>query len=189
MKHQFKSLKTLLAVMLATIGLSLSACGEGNNNDKSEEPDTWATSYVVNITFKPDFLEVAEITAHIANPDGSFSEEKILTQSTSWSLKGNKIPDKAGVLFTFVPRADIDPDRVYNLGISGTIKCSSYKNSDVFSYLGTSVGPDNMPVKGDRVAEYLTKERVTMVYGVNAEGTVVEVNSKTFDFGLNGVLE
>ncbi len=125
MKHQFKSLKTLLAVMLATIGLSLSACGEGNNNDKSEEPDTWATSYVVSITFKPDFLEVAEITAHIANPDGSFSEEKILTQSTSWSLKGNKIPDKAGVLFTFVPRADIDPYRVYNLGISGTIKCSS----------------------------------------------------------------
>ena len=46
-----------------------------------------------------------------------------------------------------------------------------------------------MPVKGDRVAEYLTKERVTMVYGVNAEGTVVEVNSKTFDLGLNGVLE
>ncbi len=53
----------------------------------------------------------------------------------------------------------------------------------------SSVGSDNMSVKVDRVAEYITAKGIAMASGVNAEGEIIKVDTKDFDFGLNCVWE
>jgi lipoprotein len=187
MAFRTKIFSSLMAVALIALSLSLTACGD--DNDEPEVPETWTTSYTISVTFQQDFLDAAEITAHIANPDGTFASEAVVNKNTSWTLTGNKIPDKAGIAFTFVPKSNIDPDRVYNLGTKGTITTKSIKNGEVFMAKSSSVGSENMSVKGDRVSEYLTAKGIAMASGVNAEGEVIKVDTKDFDFGLNGVWE
>lgn len=187
MKLRNRIFNSLMALMLSVVGFGLTACGD--DNDEPDMPDTWSTAYTISITFQQDFLDAAEITAHIANPDGTFASEAVVNTTTSWTLTGNKIPDKAGIAFTFAPKSNIDPDRVYNLGTKGTITTKSIKNGEVFMAKSSSVGSDNMSVKGDRVAEYIKARGIAMASGVNAEGEVIKVDTKDFDFGINGVWE
>lgn len=177
----------LIATVLSVFSLSLTSCGD--DNDEPDIPDTWETTYTISVTFQQDFLDAADITAHIANPDGTFASEAVVNTTTSWTLTGNKIPDKAGIAFTFAPKSNIDSDRVYNLGTKGTITTKSIKNGEVFMAKSSSVGSDNMSVKGDRVAEYIKARGIAMASGVNAEGEVIKVDTKDFDFGINGVWE
>ena len=177
----------LIATVLSVFSLSLTACGD--DNDEPDMPDTWETTYTISVTFHQDFLDAADITAHIAKPDGTFATEAVMNKNTSWTLTGNKIPDKAGIAFTFAPKSNIDPDHVYNLGTKGTITTKSIKNGEGFMTKSSSVGSENMSVKGNRVAEYITGKGIAMASGVNAEGEIIKVDTKDFDFGLNGVWE
>lgn len=53
-----------MATVLSVLGLGLTACGD--DNDEPEMPDTWTTSYTISVTFHQDFLDAADIIAHIA---------------------------------------------------------------------------------------------------------------------------
>lgn len=182
-----KIFHALIAIVMSVFSLGFTSCGD--DNDEPEMPDTWTTSYTISVTFHQDFLDAADITAHIAKPDGTFATEAVVNKTTSWTLTGNKIPDKAGIAFSFVPKNNIDPDRVYNLGTKGTITTKSIKNGEGFMTKSSSVGSENMLVKGNRVAEYITAKGIAMASGVNAEGEIIKVDTKNFDFGLNGVWE
>lgn len=179
--------KLMLGLLAMATGIAFTACGD--DNDEPEVNDTWTTIYSFQATFASDFLEVADITAHIANPDGTFSDEVITKETNTWTFKGNKIPDQAAVLFTFVPKDNISADVVYNLALQGTQKGECYKNGELFSHNGSTIGGTSTPIKGDRVAEYLTKKGAAMALGTDSDGKVVFVDAEDIDFGLNGVWE
>ncbi len=178
--------KLTLAMMMTIACTGFTSCGD--DNDEPEAPATWKSSYVVTFELNDDVISTADITAHIANPDGTFREEKVTKTELSWTLTGNKLPDKAGVLITFVPKKDIDPDKVYEIGIKGNIAVTSLRNDKVVNY--KSYGHDsNMTIKGDKLSQYYVGRGVGFAHGINADGKLVSVDVDSFDFGLNGLWE
>lgn len=187
MKQNLKNLNALAVITLLVLSFGLTACGD--DNDEPNVPDTWTTTYEASVTFHDDFFEVADITAHIVKPDGTVTEEAIIKPTTTWTMSGNHIPDKAGILFTFVPKENIDPDRVYHFNINGAMWTTSYKNGEKYSSLNPSPIASTSPIKGNMVVKYLTGRGVALTAAVTSEGQVVSANADDFDFGLNGVWE
>lgn len=187
MKFRTENFNLLMIVVLIALGFGLTACGD--DNDEPEVPVTWSTAYDVNVTFGPEMFEMADITAHIAKPDGTVSEEVVLQQNYTLKLTGNKIPDKAGVLFTFVPKSNVDPDKVYHVLIDGYIRATSYKNGEVFSSLSPTSIKTSAPIKGSQVEKYFTGKGVAITVGISDDGNVTSVNPDQFDFGVNSVWE
>ena len=187
MKLRNRIFSSLMAVVLAALGFGLTACGD--DNDEPKVPITWSTAYDVNVTFGPEMFEMVDITAHIAKPDGTVSEEVVLQQNYILKLTGNKIPDKAGVLFTFVPKSNVDPDKVYHVLIDGNIRAKSYKNGEVFSDLSPGGNKTSMSIKGSQVEKYFTGKGVAITAGISDDGNVTSVNPDQFDFGVNSVWE
>lgn len=180
--------KLALAMMMAIACTGFISCGGDNDNDEPEAPATWGSSYVVTFELGDDVMDTADITAHIAKPDGTFSEEKVTKGKLSWTLTGDKLPDKAGVLLTFVPKKNIDPDKVYEIGINGNIAVTSHRNDKVVDF--KSNGHDfNISIKGDKLAQYYVGNGVGFASGVSENGKIVSVDVDSFDFGLNGLWE
>lgn len=178
--------KLALAMMMTIACTGFTSCGD--DNDEPEAPATWGSSYVVTFELSDDVMNTADITAHIAKPDGTFSEEKVTKAKQSWTLTGNKLPDKAGVLLTFVPKKNIDPDKVYDIGISGNIAVTSLRDDKVVDY--KSYGHDsNMTIAGDKLTQYYVGRGVGFAHGINANGELVSVDVDSFDFGLNSLWE
>lgn len=183
MRKRIKFLNTLVAVMLLALCCGLTACGD--DDDDPTGPDVWGTSYTMKMTFSDDFLKVADITAHVAKPDGTFHEEPVTQGTSTWTVTGEKIPSKAGVAFTFVPKKNI-AEGTYNLSANGSIDIRSLKNSGIHAEKNklTQLG---ITVPADRVAGYLTGKGMILLGGVDKEGNVIDVNSDDIDFGLNGI--
>lgn len=187
MKIRNKIFNSFMAVVLAILSFSLTACGD--DNDEPDMPDTWSTAYTVSVTFGPDMFEMVDITAHIAKPDGSVSEEAVLKEQYILKMTGNKIPDKAGVLFTFVPKDNVDSERVYKVKIDRSVRATSYKNGEEFSSYTPSFVTTSQSIKGSQVAEYFTGKGFAATAGISADGNATSVNADEFDFGLNSVWE
>lgn len=179
--------KLMLGALVVASGFGLTACGE--DNDEPRISDTWTTAYTVTANFGPDMFEMVDITANIVKPDGGISEETVLQQNYTLKMTGNKIPDKAGVLFTFVPKDNVDPDKVYKVQIERSIMPTSYKNGEVYSSYSPSLVSTTLSIKGSQVAQYFTGKGVAVTAGISADGNATSVNSDEFDFGLNGVWE
>lgn len=174
--------RLVMAMMMAIACTGFTSCGD--DNDEPEAPATWGSSYVVTFELGDDVINTADITAHIANPDGTFREEKVTKSKLSWTLTGNKLPDKAGVLLTFVPKKDINPEKVYDITINGNIAVTSLRNDKVVNY-NSYGGNTHMTINGDKLAQYYVGRGVGFAYGINAEGGLVSVDVDSFDFGLN----
>lgn len=187
MKFRTENFNSLMIVVLIALILGLSACSD--ENDEPKVPDTWTTAYTVTATFGPEMFEMADITAHIVNPDGSVSEEVVVQEHYTLKMTGNKIPDKVGVLFTFVPKDNLDPDRVYNVLVNRAIQATSYRNGEVFSDYAPSVSHTSMSLKGSQVAHYFTGKGVAVAACISADGYASAVDANEFDFGLNSVWE
>lgn len=178
--------RLVMAMMMAITCTVFTSCGD--DKDEPEAPAAWSSSYVVTFELSDDVMNTADITAHIANPDGTFREEKVTKNKSSWSLTGNKLPDKAGVLLTFVPKKNIDLDKVYDIGINGNFAVSSLRNDKVVNC--KSYGHDsNMAIKGGQLPQYYVGSGAGFAHGINVGGELVSVDVDTFDFGLNGLWE
>ncbi|MDE7108366.1 MAG: hypothetical protein K2O49_00140 [Muribaculaceae bacterium] len=187
MKFRTENFNSLMMVVLIALILGLSACSD--ENDEPKVPDTWTTAYTVTATFGPEMFEMVDITAHIAKPNGTVSEEVVLQEKYTLKMTGNNIPDKAGVLFTFVPKSNVDPDKVYHVLIDGNIRATSYKNGEVFSSLSPTSIKTSAPIKGSQVEKYFTGKGVAITVGISDDGNVTSVNPDQFDFGVNSVWE
>lgn len=187
MKLRNNIFNSLMALMLSALSFGLSACGD--DNDEPEVADVWTTAYTVTATFGSEMFEMVDITANIVKPDGGISEENVLQQNYTLKMTGNKIPDKAGVLFTFVPKDNVGPDKVYKVQIERSIMATSYKNGEVYSSYSPSLVSTTLSIKGSQVAQYFTGKGVAVTAGISADGNATSVNSDEFDFGLNGVWE
>lgn len=175
-----------LAMMMAIACTGFVSCGD--DNDEPKAPATWGSSYVITFELSDDVMNTADITAHIANPDGTFREEKVTKTKSTWTLTGNKLPDKAGVLLTFVPKKNIDENKAYDIGINGGITVTSFRNEEVVDFKSDSEN-SHMSVKGDKLTEYYVGKGVGFAAGVSENGKIVSVDVESFDFGLNGLWE
>lgn len=133
-------------------------------------------------------LILADDIANIALPDGTFREEKVTQTNPSWNLAGNTLPNKAGVIITFVPKQNIDASKTYSIAIKGSISTSSYKNQVLVESKTSGVKSD-MSVAGNNLAQYYVGKGIGLASGVSATGAIEKVNAGDFDFGLNGVWE
>lgn len=173
-----------LAMMMAIACTGFTSCGD--DKDEPEAPATWGSSYVVTFELSDDVLNTADITAHIANPDGTFREEKVTKTKLSWTLTGNKLPDKAGVLITFVPKKNIDESKVYDIAINGGITVTSFRDEKVVNHKSDS-GNSHITINGDKLAEYYVGRGVGFARSVSENGAIVNIDVDSFDFGLNGL--
>ena len=80
MKFRTENFNSLMIVALIALILGLSACSD--ENDEPKVPDTWTTAYTVTATFGPEMFEMVDITAHIAKPNGTVSEEWCFSRIT-----------------------------------------------------------------------------------------------------------
>lgn len=178
--------RLVMAMMMAIACTGFTSCGD--DNDEPEAPATWGSSYVVSFELSDDVMNTADITAYIANPDGTFREEKVTKNKPSWTLTGNQLPDKAGVLLTFVPKKNIDESKVYDIAINGGIAVTSLRNEGVVDYKSYS-SKSHMTVNGDKLAQYYVGRGAGFASGINEKGEIVSVDVDSFDFGLNGLWE
>lgn len=175
---------TAAVLMLATAAFALTSCG-GDDDDEPEQPKNWSTVYAYSFKLSADVLRTAEVTAHIARPDGTFSTEAVTTLNPSWTLKGTNVPDKAGILLTFVPKKDIDTGATYKIDIFGSVTAESLYGEGVIGYKNYSHGT-TMTISGAKLAEYFTGRGVAFAYGTDAQGEMSALPVDSFDFGLNG---
>lgn len=175
------------AMLLAVASVGVSSCGDDNNDEP--EAVNWSTSYEVKVELSDDVLKLTDVTAHIAYPDGTFRDQLVVEKNSSWTMTGDKVPDKAGVLLTFVPKHDIDVNQVYTISTNGSISATSYMNKGVIDTKSFSIEGEEMELDGDKVEEYFKGNGVGFAYGVNSHGKIVDVDLREFDFGLNGIWE
>ncbi len=174
------------AIMMTIACAGFTSCGD--DSDDPESPDTWSTSYEVKFELSDDVMNTADVTAYIADCDGRSREEKVTKAEMSWILTGDKLPDKSGVLLTFLPKKNIDENKTYEIAINGSITVTSYRNREVVSHKSYS-GNSNMTIKGDKLAEYYAGRGAGFASGVDENGAIVNVDVDSFDFGLNGLWE
>lgn len=180
--------KLMMGLLFVAAGFALTACGDDDNEEpvQPEAPATWATSYTVSVTVGPEMFEMVDITAHIAHPDGTVTEEAVVKEQTDWTMTGNSIPDKAGVQLSFVPKSGLDPDRVYHVAVKRSIRATSYKNGEVFSSLLPSLVETSSPLKGSQVEKYFTGRTIAEAAEINAEGHASSLDPKKIDFSVAG---
>lgn len=176
----------VMAMMMAIAGTGFISCG--NDKDEPEAPATWRSSYVMTFELSDDVMNTADITAHIANPDGSVREENVTKNKMSWTLTGNKLPDKAGVLLTFIPKKNIDPNKVYDIAINGGITVKSFRNEGVVDFKSESEH-SGMTIQGDKLAQYYVGRGAGLAAGIRDNGKIFSVDVESLDFGLNGLWE
>ena len=118
----------MFATLVMAASLGFTACGgdDDNSGDEPQAPGVWTTVDKVELDLSDDVLKTADVTAHIANPDGTVREEPVTKANHSWTMTGKTLPDKACVLLTFVPKTDIDVTKVYDIRFAGSITAASF---------------------------------------------------------------
>lgn len=118
--------KLMLALFVALTGISVTACGEDNDEPKVE--DKFSTEYTFEVEFTADFLKIANVKAYILYPESSITEEVVTKTKNTWIIKGSSIPDKAGVLLVFTAKTgDFSGDYELGYKVNQTVTC--FKNA------------------------------------------------------------
>lgn len=175
----------MLGVLLSAFsGMVFSGCGDDNDEPQNPTEAKWTTSYHVSVKFGDDMLDIADITAHIALPDGTYREEKIDRKECEWTLTGNRIPNKAGVYFSFVAKPGLTAEKIYKISVESAISGKSFKNGKEFMSK-SGVSRASQPMRGDKMEDYFKKSRAMVVaLGVDENGKVVDVAPADVNFGV-----
>lgn len=181
MKKTFFS-KLMMGTLFAASILTLTACGD---DEEPKVEDKFTTEYTFTAEFSADFVKTADIKAYVLSPEGTVSEEIISKEKNSWVLKGTFIPDKAGVMFEFVPKPNIT-EGTYKVEYKTSTSVKCIKNGDILS------------IKSENADHSFTvpAEKLPVFYGtslilageINGDGVSKVTDGSDFDFGLNGTV-
>lgn len=186
MKKKFLS-RLIAALFIGLASVGFSACGgDDDKDDEPEDPTTWSTAYKFEFEISDGVLSTADVTAHIVQLDGTVSHEKVTKSKITWTMKGNKIPDKAAVLLTFVPKEGVDVSKVYKASLKGAVTAECYKNNATFSH-STYPHSYSVDVPAENISKFWTGKTFGVSMAVDASGNVVSASLSDFDFGLNFV--
>lgn len=173
--------KLLLGALVVATGFGLTACG---GDDEPKVDDKFTTEYTFDAEFSADLLATADVKAYILSPEGSVSEETITKAKNTWTIKGNSIPDKAGVRFDFDAKTgDFSGDYEAGYKVSTTVTC--YKNGGIES-TKTEKSDESYTVPADNLTEFYGTQ-LTLGGEVNAQGAACVTDGSNLDFGLNNV--
>lgn len=169
------------AMVIAVACLVFASCS--SNNDEPEDA-TWSTVCEVKFEISQDLLDVLDITAHNANPDGTIREEPVSKTNTKWTLKGEQIPNNAGVYITFAPKSNFVETDKYDIKILTAYTTFSYKNNELVDSRTYSRDCD-CTMTGKMVKDSLVEKGVGIASGIDSHGSVIDVDTSEIDFGLN----
>lgn len=173
----------MMAILAVVFGISFTACSD---NDEPQQEEAWSTSFEVSFKLSDDVFKGADVTAYIAGPDGSMRTEKVASNK-NWTLTGNKVPGKAGVLLSFVPKQNIDAAAVYDIKMDYSISATCFVGNDKVNDKKSYSSNEEVSIAGSDAADFFTGSGIALAMGVDANGKVVEVDPKDFDFGFNGI--
>ncbi len=173
--------KILPGLISVVCFVAFTACSHDENEPYME--DDFSTEYVFEAEFSEDIFKTADVKAYIRTPQGSVNEEKINKTSNKWILKGNSIPDKAGIMFEF----DLKEGNYtgeYEIGYNVNTTVSFLNRDMVISYKSQGADDTFTVEASDLIAFYGT----SLLLGgkVNARGEAFVTDGYDIDFGING---
>lgn len=171
--------KLMLGAFVVAAGFGLTACGD---DDEPKVEDKFTTEYTFEVEFSADLLATADVKAYILSPEGVVSEETITKGKNNWTLKGNSIPDKAGVRFEFDAKSgNFSGD--YEAGYKTCTTVTCYKNGGIES-TKTEKLDESYTVPAESLTEFYGTQ-LTLGGEVNAQGVAKVTDGSNLDFGLN----
>lgn len=178
MEKKFFS-KLMMGVLFAASIFTLTACGE---DDEPKVEDKFTTEYTFSAEFSADLLKTADVKAYILSPEGTVTEETVTKAKSTWTLKGNSIPDKAGVRFDFDPKSgNFSGDYQLGYKVNTTVTCLN--NGKVVSSKPNS-SDETYTVSAENLAGFYGTSLI-LAGQVNAKGEAAVTDGSNLDFGLN----
>lgn len=179
MKKRFFS-KLMMGMLFAASIFSLTACGD---DDEPKVEEKFTTEYTFSAEFSADLLKTADVKAYILSPEGTVIEETVTKAKNTWIVKGNSIPDKAGVRFDFDPKSgNFSGD--YQLGYKVNTSVTCLNNGKVVSSKPNS-SDETYTVSAENLAGFYGTSLI-LAGQVNAKGEATVTDGSNLDFGLNG---
>lgn len=171
--------KLMMGMLFAASIFTLTACGD---DDEPKVEDKFTTEYTFSAEFSADLLKTADVKAYIISPDGIVTEEVVTKVNNTWTVKGNSIPDKAGVRFDFdVKQGDFSGD--YELGYKVTTSVTCLNNNNMVSSKSDS-SDETYTVSAENLAGFYGTF-VTLGGQVSDKGEASVTDGADLDFGLN----
>lgn len=173
--------KLMMGMLFSVTLFTFTACGE---DDEPTAEDKYTTEYTFSAEFSADLLKTADVKAYILSPEGTVTEETVTKAKSTWSVKGNSIPDKAGVRFDFDPKSgNFSGD--YQLGYKVTTSVSCLNNGSVLSTKSDS-SDETYIVSAENLSGFYG---TSLIIGgqVNAKGEATVTDGSNLDFGLNSL--
>ena len=172
-------------MVMTVVCLGFASCS--NDNDEPEDA-TWSTVCEVKFEISQDMLDVLDITAHIANPDGTIREERVSKTNPRWTLKGEKIPNNAGVYLSFAPKNNLVDTDIYDVKFMSAYTTFSYKNNNLVDSRTYSRDCD-CSMSGETVKEGFVEKGVGIASGIDSHGSIIDVDISEIDLSLIHISE
>ena len=172
--------KLMPGLLVAATGFAFTACGD---DDEPKVDDKFSTEYIFTAELNADLLKTADVKAYVLSPEGSVTEETVTKAKSTWTLNGNSIPDKAGVLLEFQPKSgDFSGEYEIEYKVNRTVTClnnGSVVTTDSKGYTET------FSVSAENIRDFWTGTGIILSGEVNASGKASITNGDNLDFGLN----
>lgn len=180
MEKKFFS-KLMMGMLFAASIFTLTACGD---DDEPTVEDKYTTEYTFLAEFSADLLKTADVKAYILSPEGTVTEETVTKAKSTWTVKGNSIPDKAGVRFDFDPKSgNFSGDYELSYKVNTSVTCLN--NGKVVSTQSDS-SDEAYTVSAENLEGFYG---TSLILGgqVNAKGEAIVTGGSNLDFGLNSL--
>lgn len=171
--------KLMLGMLIAATGFVLTACGD---DEEPKAEDNFSTEYTFTAELSADLLLTTDVRAYVLSPDGTVIEEAVTKASNKWILKGNSIPDKAGVLLEFRAKKG-DFAGIYDLGykVNRTVTC--FNNDRVYS-TDSNGYDESFTVDSENLPEFYGTG-IILGGEINSAGKASVTDGDNLDLGLN----
>ncbi len=171
--------KLMLGALVVAAGFGLTACGD---DDEPKVEDKFTTEYTFTAELSADLLLTTEVKAYVLSPDGTVTEEAVTKADNTWKLKGNSIPDKAGVLLEFKAKTgDFTGDYELGYKVNRTVTCL---NNDFIVSTDSKGYDESFTVEAANLSEFYGTG-IILGGEINSAGKASVTDGDNLDFGLN----
>lgn len=161
-----------LTMMMAA--LSLVACSSDDDDPGTPEtPVATAISVTYNVALSEDMVKVADVTVYYVADDAVVKSEKVT--AAKWS-KPVKVPaDKTfgyHIAYAAKPSVQIDPETSYNIKADVSMSYDVKDQKGASMSMGETQRSFGSAVKGEKVAEFLSKLATNAAWRWDGESIV-----------------
>lgn len=165
-------MKKHIALLLSIAALSMTACGNGKNNDKGQEPPapTPVTATVTySITGGSDIITLFDIKAEYTDAEGQTVTESITAIPWEKDIKDIEVPYSGSLKMKITAVENYEAKESYNVGLGGSI---GYITSD--NRMESNSSSSTMTIAADKTTEY----QETIVSRADTYNYTVEIAEK-----------